>query len=454
MKNDFELFNSRFRFVVCISFLYEILIVLNAFAIMPILGFELYGLLGSILSFVHLSAHFADFGLSNSISPFLHEFLKNKNSWRSLFFYRTVMPHLLIIFLVAILSLFILCSMNFKIDRSVFVIVFVLIIFESILSFMRQFLYALLDYSVIVALIEFGLLCLRFALIWGMFFLYESFFSLNLILLLHLLSSCVCLFIFSILIYNNYLQLSDDFYVLQDGLLFRIFVTRANSYFLRISRNIFSIHFLTPLFAVKFGLKIAGFFFFASKLAKIVQSVVKLSIGYSGNGLLASVKQESFIIKQQAFSFLFDKLISLIFTFFFAFIFFSVILIHYELLRDVSLQIIVLSMLFLFVTCFEFFFTLYEQWYINEEVSYLLIPMRLFELLILFCIFCLGNFLPEQILLLLLITRSIHLGIVIIKSQIKWGINLVYEISLRFCCGLITMLIGFFYLIINGIKFS
>jgi hypothetical protein len=76
---------------------------------------------------------------------------------------------------------------------------------------------------------------------------------------------------------------------------------RASNYLLRLSRNIFAVHFLTPLFAFQFGLKTAGLFFFASKLAKIVSAVVKLSIGYSGNGLLARVKNQDLETKCAVF---------------------------------------------------------------------------------------------------------------------------------------------------------
>lgn len=428
MQVTSKTFNKHFRFTVCISIFYELLHICHATAILQVLGLESYGLLGSLLSIIHLGTHLADWGMTNSITPYLQLFLQSKQHWRKLFFQYTLVPHFPLIILTGFLSIFFVKATTLIISPLVLALLLLLIILETIQAFMRQLLYALFK-TISVAMTEVGLLATRILFLWVLHFCTNMHISLELIIWSHLVNTVICLALFSITLLKVYQALPETCQkpFINPG--WRLLVNRLNNYFLRLTRNIFTTQFITPLFAIQFGLKTAGLFFIASKLAKTVQAAVKLSIGYSGNGLLAQVKDQPLSIKRDTFALLSNKLCSLIIPACMLFIPLSIGALQTHYLSNISAQVLILSLLFLLITFFEFFFMLYEQWYILEEASQRLFLVKILELGILFFLIRFFIFAPIHFLSTLIILRIIHFGFIAITAYKRWGIKLCYTIN-------------------------
>jgi len=371
-------------------------------------------------------------GVTNSITPFLQLLSQNKNNWQFLLIQKTLLPHLPLILLTSIGTLvyFLHTSLAKNIDVTLGIIMMALIILESGQSFMRQLLYALFQTTAVVS-IELGLLIARYGAIWGLSLLCNYPMTISLIMWSHLASTLICLSLFLALLTRVYKKLPETELNIPAHFSWRLAQNRAYNYLLRLSRNIFSIHFLTPLFAFQFGLKTAGLFFFASKLARIVSAVVKLSIGYSGNGLLAQIKNKALPEKRAAFSLLAAKLLSLIIPACALFAPLCAGALHRGYIQSAATDIFVLCLLYLIITFFEFFFMLYEQWYILEEAAHRLCIIKLIELGALFALLKYCPLSAIQLLAILIIVRALHFGFIAFHAYKTWGIALTGQINLR-----------------------
>ncbi|MBS1988770.1 hypothetical protein JST56_07345 [Candidatus Dependentiae bacterium] len=427
-----QAFRSQFNTTVVGSLAYELLVLAHSSAILSIFGLETYGLLGSLLGIIHIVTHIADLGMTNSITPFLQIIVQNKQNWRFLLIQRTLLPHLPFVVLTSVGAL-IFCfhsSLGQNINPILLIIILMLIVLETIQSFMRQLLYALFKTKAIITT-ELGLLILRIKSIWGLHFLTQYQITISLIMWSHLASALICLTIFYLLLRQSYQQLPDSDLDIPTNFGWRLARNRASNYLLRLSRNIFAVHFLTPLFAFQFGLKTAGLFFFASKLAKIVSAVVKLSIGYSGNGLLARVKNQDLETKCAVFTQLASKLFSIVIPA--GMLFFPLCIggLHSGYLQSTAIHISLLCLLFLIITFFEFFFMLYEQWYILEEAAHHLCIIKLIELTAFFIIFRYFLFSAPEFLVILIVMRTLHFGFIATHAYRTWGITLVHKFDLQ-----------------------
>ncbi len=427
-------FAPHFNAAVAGSLTYELLVIAHSSAILSIFGLETYGLLGSLLGIIHIGIHLADMGMTNSVTPFLELFLQSKQNWRFLLIQRTLLPHLPCVMLtsLAVLTFFLHTTLLKNIECMLLIIILILIILETFQSFMRQLLYALFKTKAVIAT-EIGILIIRLGVIWELHFLTQHHVTLSLIMWSHLASVLICLAIFSMLLFSTYKKLADTNLDIPAYFGWRLVHNRAYNYLLRLSRNIFTVHFLTPLFAFQFGLKTAGLFFFASKLAKVVSAVVKLSIGYSGNGLLARVKNHDLIIKRTVFTQLSSKLLSIVVPACALFFPLCVGALHSGYVQSTTADIFVLCLLFLMLTFFEFFFMLYEQWYILEEAAQHLCMIKLIELATLFVLLKYISLPPTEFLVTLILIRALHFGFIAIHAYRMWGIRLVYQFNLKPC---------------------
>lgn len=441
-------FKSHFNMLIAGSLAYELLVLGHSSATLSIFGLETYGLLGSLLGIIHLGTHIADMGMTNSITPFLQLFLQSKQNWRFMLIEKTLLPHLPSVILtgLAVLLFFLRTTLSKDIECTLLLIILVLIILETFQSFMRQLLYALFKTRAVIAT-ELGLLILRLGTIWGLHFLSQYRITLSLVIWSHLVSVLMCMTIFLALLTKIYQELPDTNLDMPAKFSRRLINNRAYNYLLRLSRNIFTVHFLTPLFAFQFGLKTAGLFFFASKLAKIVSAVVKLSIGYSGNGLLASVKNHHLEAKRIVFSQLTAKLWSIVVIaggFFFPL---CITGLYSGYLQGIGTQIIILCFIFLAITFFEFFFMLYEQWYILEEAAHHLCIIKLIELAAFFIIFKYFFFSATEFLMMLIVMRTLHFGLIATHAYKTWGITMAHTFNLRSCTWYAALGCLFWYLL-------
>jgi hypothetical protein len=138
---------------------------------------------------------------------------------------------------------------------------------------------------------------------------------------------------------------------------------------LRLSREVFTANFLTPFFAVKFGFEYAGIFYLAAVIAHSIQSVLKISVGYLGNAILANLKNSSQSEKKRAFELLTQKLSTLIIPILIILFINHGKILSYANYATLNAATIGLALLFLTIQILDFILSLYEQFYIMEEAS-------------------------------------------------------------------------------------
>lgn len=391
------------------SISYESLKVLHCFLLFTRLDPVTCGFVGSLFSVIYLITRIADFGATNSIPPFHNLFTRNKENFRYFLIRYSLIPHLPLILggviMVALIPFFGTFATVLKIHlptsiRNIFdalanwaapltinnmtlylVVLPLIIILETIRSFFRQFLHTIFQSKTIV-IAELIIFIGYLASIWIPHFIYEWPLTLNLIFIPHLADSMLALIVFMVMVHNFYKTLPHGHANLPPQLWKRLAATKSFNYLLRVTRHMFTSNFLTPLFAVKFGLKAAGIFYFASTLANTTQAIVRSLVNYSGGALFASLKDASQAEKKHAFDLIAQKLVRIV-----APCIIFMIINYRSIIRlgqsgDITDVTFSLALLFLIISFTEFFFILYEQFYIIEEAADKLLVFKLFEVAI------------------------------------------------------------------------
>ena len=306
------------------------------------------------------------------------------------------------------------------------IIIPLIIVLETIRSFLRMFLHTIFyaKHAVIAELIIFFTYT---AVIWLPHLVLNQPITLNSIFIPHLLDSVITVVLFLGFAYRYYqtLPTTPQTEPLSPTLTKRIIVTRLFNYLLRVTRNMFTSNFLTPMFAIKFGLKSAGFFYFASVLANATQAIVKSAIGYSGNALMANLKDSPQQVKKEAFALLSQRLVAIL-----APIIILIACNYRGIIRlsatDSTTQYtLALSLLFLLISFTEFFFILYEQFYVIEEAANKLFFFKILELAAFYSVIssdAITN--PVNTLLSIITIRLISLTCIAINAWILWKISL------------------------------
>ncbi len=426
-------FSKNFRWTLFGSIAYETIKAVHCFFLLQMLPPHLYGSMGSLFSIIYLATYIADLGATNSIPPFLHIFIRNKTTFKRFLLFYSFLPSLPFIVMCAF-GTAIYAHNNFS-YLPFLIIIIMLVILETIRSFFRLLLYTTFHAKRVV-ITEVVLFSIYTANVWVPYLIFHHPITLNHIFIPHLIDSLLAVCIFILLIKSFYKTLpADTTNYLPRSFTKRLFSTRIFNYLLRVSRSLFTPNFLTPLFALKFGLISAGLFYFASTIISALQSIIKASIGYSGNALLANVKDSTQIAKKEAFSVLCQKLIILIFPLIILLSINYKTIVHLSLTPTTSNYTIALSLLYLFITCTEFFFMLYEQFYIIEESAHKLFFFKLIELAI-FYGFIKSDVVSSPIATLLGIIsiRLISFAIIAINAFYLWKIRPNIKTNIRYIC--------------------
>ncbi len=427
------------------SLSYEILKTVHCFLLLRFLDGYVYGFIGSLFSVVYLATRIADFGATNSIPTFHNLFTKNKQNFRHFLIRFSLIPHLPLIIIGSffVLSLAI-KKYNFVSPPLYLFVLPTIVVLETVRSFFRQFLHTIFKSKVIV-ISELSIFIIYILAIW-IPFLFGAPLSLNLIFIPHLADSLIALIIFTFMVRKFYHDLPNGEFDLHPQLWKRLTWTKASNYLLRISRNVFTSNFLTPLFAFKFGLESAGIFYFASTLASAVQAIVRSLISYSGGALFANLKDATQAEKKAAFNLLCEKLIHVVAP---IIIFLSVnhrAIIRFGASNNITNVTICFALLFLIISLSEFFFVLYEQFYIIEEASGKLFLFKIFEIATFYGLITMGhNESQINALLIIILIRFISFAIIAVNAYQNWKIALNLKSNYRFLfyCFAISLLFLF-----------
>jgi hypothetical protein len=406
------------------SITYESAKTLHNILLISFLPVQAYGLIGSMFAVMYLTTKIADFGMSHSIPPFFNLMTSSKQQFKKIFISWFMLPQIPFIIACACAAVYFYHNRFSTAGSGLYSFVIPSIIFlETLRGFLRYFLHMAFKSKVIVAC-EVASYIVYLLLIWLPYAVLGWPLTLNSIFIPHIIDSAAITVLFFILLYNIYKELpSVEKPEYENNLTRRIIKARFFNYAARITRELFSKHFLTPLFALRFGLAKAGMFFFAGTIATSIQSIIKVVIGYSGYALLANLKHAQHHEKQRAFHLMSKRLVTMI-----APIGIFILINHQHILalsRREDLAFVTLSMMLLFLTVIltEFFFILYEQFYIVEEATQKLFFFKLFEVLMFYLLIFSAPILSvTNTLIRIIFIRIVTLAAVSLNAFFIWNI--------------------------------
>lgn len=429
------------------SIVYEVTKMLHLFFLMRCCPGAGYGMIGSIYAIAYFATYLIDLGASNSLPPFLGTLTKSKDSFRKL-----IKNYFLIPFGVGLVltagALFYLFNQHMIIKGNIdlFIIILLIIIFESLRTFLRLMLHLFFK-SRSVVIFEVILFSMYFSSIWVAYLGFHVPITPYLVFIPHCIDSISGVLFCSFMLYRYYQKLPDTHEPLPVGLTKRIVSTRCFNYLLRLSRHMFTNGLLTPFFAFKFGFYAAGLFYFASTIASSLQAIVKSIMVYSGNAFLANVKDCSLEVKKYAFNVLSQKLAVVVApVIIFLVINFNTIL-RLTQTHNPANTTIALIMLFIMITATEFFLILYEQFYIIEEASQKIFLFKALEMVLFAITVKMMSSSIVSTLIGLIIIRLISFFIIAISAFFSWGIKPNFIPSAKVIASSITIATIVAYLI-------
>ena len=229
----------------------------------------------------------------------------------------------------------------------------------------------------------------------------------------------------------------------------RIFKARLFNHSINVCKEFFKGNFLTPFFAYQFGLKDAGIFNLANHIAESIKAIMKATIIFSGNAMLAKFKDSTLKVKQQAFKIIFKKLNIIIYPLIIFTIFNYKFLIKFQQKTEQPSSAITMSLLFLLIALMEYFFITYDQFYIVEEQSPKLFLFKLLELSLYYTFIISANFSsPITTLIGILILRFLSFIIIAGNAYFTWKIKPNFSIPYKYL--IVSVLISFFFSILIG----
>jgi hypothetical protein len=263
----------------------------------------------------------------------------------------------------------------------------------------------------------------------------------------YLLNSACCTLAFIFFAYQYYKTLPDTKTERPKDFWRRVFKTRLFNYSIHMSKNFFTGNFLTPFFAATFGLRVAGVFNLANHIAESIKAIMKSTIIFSGNALFAKLKSTSIRAKREAFTLLFQKLNIVIYP---VLIFIIINYKHIIALKGyapIPQTTLSLSLLFLMVSMSEYFFLIYEQFYIVEERSSTLFIFKFFEFLLFYTFITLNHFTsPITAMLGLIIIKTLSLTAISATAYSLWKVKPSFYIKQKYLIyyGIISILCWYF----------
>jgi len=423
-------FHTGFRWNVFGSIVFEAIKILHHVFLLKVLNPVEFGLLANLYSITYLTVYFSDIAATTTLPPFLNVFIKSKQNFKKLFsFY--IFPQLPLLSIAAAIVTFLYSKSIFNHPSSpIMAIIPLLIVCEGMRIFFRAFLHYLFLHKLVIIL-ENSLTCGYYAMLWFLYLFLGFKMTLNLIFIPFLLDSIAAIIIFIILSIRVYKKLPEESSNIPPGFYLRIIKNRMFNYPNQIVKNFFTGNFLTPIFAMQFGLQQAGVLKFSSMIADSVKAVIKAAINFSGNAFLAQIKTKSLDTKREVFQLLTTKLNNLMYFMIIFLLFNFKNLLGLRVSLDYVAQTsISFSFIFLMIILAEHFFLVYEQFYVLEEKPHKFLIFKLLELFV-FYLFVLSKPLTSPIttLLSVLFIQILSFTILSIHAHYQWRIKPTFKIK-------------------------
>ena len=440
-------FSSSFRWNIAGSISYESIKILHQVFLLKTMESSSYGLMGSIFSIIYLTVYLSEFGFGATLPPFLNTFTQSKNNFKNIFIKYYFLPQFLLIFTGASIAT-LLYSKSFLCNRfSPFsFLIPLIIIFESIRIFFRRFLHTVFI-SKPTVIIETVLVLIYIFVVWIPYLFFNFRMTQNLVFVPYLLDSVLGVSTFTFLVFRFYKTLPEKPLSAPKNLWKRVIKTRFFNYSIQVGKNLFTGNFLTPFFATSFGLKEAGVFNLANHIAESIKAMMKVTIIFSGNALLAKLKSTSITIKRQAFKLLGEKLNKVIYPLIIFLIINYRTLLNLRGISDIKSSTLTLALTFLLITFMEYFFLVYEQFYIVEERANKLFIFKFLEFTLFYSLIISKIFSSPIITLLgIVVIRFLSFAIIATNAYSLWKVKPNFRINYRYLFGCVTFSLLFYFL--------
>lgn len=412
------------------SISFELLKIGHELALFSLIPMSLYGLKGFLFSILYLTISLTDFGFISGLAPLIKSAIQNKKNFAQ-FLFRSLVIQIPLFYLA---GFFAIKFTQFKFPTIDFPlpIIQLIIITEGMRMFLRALLHITFTTKSTI-LVELAITFLYLATIWIGHLLFKLPISLKLIFFPYAATSILAVIVLLYLVFKFYKTLeSSNQSVIKQLSNTSIFITRITAYALATPKKLFTGNFIIPLLSGFIGLEKLAIIKYASYVAESAHSIIKATIGFSGNALLSALSQTKIHVKRIAFALISKKLTALFFALI-CFIIFSIPTLNKLWDSNTTSQLtIIYILLFLILMMMDHLFLMYEQFYLMERQAHKLLLIRTIELLLFYV--TLYNYTQNNSIFLLLALigiRSISFITLAIHSYNSWRLVPNINISLR-----------------------
>lgn len=360
------------------SSLYELVKVFHNFYLLGNMTSYSYGQVGFIFSSIYLAVRIADLGNAYSTVPFLHDLQRSQAICKNILIKFFLLPQLPIIILGAI---FLCWRINPEEIKGIFIAC--IFILETYRLFLRYLLHAQFKNSNVV-IVELSSFILFLSCIWMPYWFF-GLLSLKTILLAHFVDSLVATANLSWLSIKRYKELPAKVDNEISPPLKSLIYGKIFTYLNRLSREITSSNVLTPLYATLFGFEKVSIFYFLGITTTAYQMIIKNTITYSGNALLAQLKNAPNKIKNHAFHLITEKLLLMLIP-----PLFVIMMLYKEITHFLDKSIVLMLIGFLILMGLDLIMYIYEQYYLVQDSAKTFFSLKMTESLVCLAIFYIG----------------------------------------------------------------
>lgn len=270
------------------SIIYCILMVTHQAVLFRTLDLSLYGLIGSIFSYIFFSELTLCLGLNNSAGTFLALWSKSKKGFR-LFFGWNILVNYIFSFFYFLIGFYFVPFMS----PLMYALVAIIVIFEKNKQICKTLLHILFK-SRLKSYIELVTFISYLLLVWGQYGMGYQLTVYRLVLPLFITSGISCI-VFMYAIFLWYKELPENEECSMDrALTVRIIKNRFFAIAHKTSKRFFSSNFLVPMFATRFGMQEAGILKITTQIAYYTTLVLRKAFGNASSALFAHTKHDEY----------------------------------------------------------------------------------------------------------------------------------------------------------------
>lgn len=324
-----------------------------------------YGQTGFILSTIYLAARIADFGNAYSTVPLLEDMRQSQKTYRIIlgrFFLFPQFPALLVCA----------CILSWYIPQANKGLIIAIFICETYRLFLRYLLHAQFKNSCVV-IIELSSFAVFLISVWVPYIMNGTITPYT-ILVAHFADSILATTFLAGLSIYHYQSLPESRPNERLPSIWNVLSNKIFPYFNRLSREITSSNVLTPVYGLMFGYERISIFYFLGIATTAYQMIIRNTITYSGNALMAQLRYASNEQKFQAFNMISEKLsIMLAIPLTITVVFYS------NAAKIVDPQLLNLVFCFLTLMGIDLVMHIYEQYYLVQNAAQKFFAIKLIE---------------------------------------------------------------------------